>query len=174
MLIPIKTYDDSHTDQGAVTEYSLIELNGNIYVEGEKNIENNLAGECIGNITMKGLGKPVMIIGAHKLEGEIQKLSKPFYILEKQDTIESQTTSEKNCDDMIIEYNNDSDEENNNYNNERDDVMEHDNSQGPGFHIIGMVKQKILFKSRPKPIVNKESATFIASNKGNKFEVMSP
>merc|ERR1711976_63737 len=90
-----------------------------------------------------------------KLEGEFKKLSKPFYVLEKKNEKRNMFT-EDNDEDSEIDMNIDQKNKENSSGRCNNNVE---------YDIVGVVRQKILFKNRPKPIVNKRSATFLASSK---------
>ena len=75
-----------------------------------------------------------MICGHHVITGKIQKLDKPYAVMKKQN--------------------------NNIYPQDDIELMETDNENTSdiAYNVVAFVKQKIIFKNRPKPIIIKPQA----------------
>lgn len=98
-----------------------------IDLQGDLKFEkvDNTDDQLIGDLHFTKTGIPILIIGIHVLHGKEVNLEKPFVVLEKHRT---------NIEDEAI--------------------MEEQNPRiKTEFIIKAIIKKKLLFKSRPKPIV---------------------
>ena len=80
-------------------------------------------GRYFGDLHFDASNTPILILGHHILQGKIIKLDKPFAVIEKED-------KQFNVKGKILIY------------------AEHFLT-----YFIALVKEKIIFKSRPKPII---------------------
>ncbi|XP_066923579.1 chromosome transmission fidelity protein 8 homolog [Clytia hemisphaerica] len=94
--------------------------------------EEELCGSHIGNLHFDDKGTPQLICGHHLVTGKIQKLDKPYAVMKKNSISHGMSES-----------------------------MEIDDSDGQStaYDIVAFVKQKIIFKNRPKPIIIKTQPT---------------
>lgn len=86
----------------------------------------SLSNLWIGDLHFDTDGRPQMIIGHHLLSGSFVKLEKPLAVMKKK-TGSVVSAEEMDCDETQTSY-----------------------------EIIALVKKKLLFKDRPKPIVSKK------------------
>ncbi|GBG33852.1 Chromosome transmission fidelity protein 8-like [Hondaea fermentalgiana] len=87
-----------------------------------------LGGQTLGELTFDN-GVPILEIGVHRLEGKIVKIPKPFAVIER---IEDHNSAANNIEDS-------------------------DQLPVTKFAVRGIIRQKILFKTRPKPLVGKRA-----------------
>jgi len=110
-----------------LAEWALVELQGDL----ESRSELSLAGQLIGDVHFTRQGVPVLIVGHHILWGKVATLEKPLLVMSKR-----QRTAEASAGDGEVM--------------EMETGAETDNSR---YHIQAVIRRKILFKSRPKPII---------------------
>lgn len=133
-------------------EWAIIELQGSLSVIGDTSAltvrssvdeqeagteEPKLDGQDLGMLTFEN-GQPVLEIGAHRLEGKIVPIKKPFAVLHRRE-------------------------------GGGDDDMDDGKGEGAAegclgadadvdadatFDVRGIVRHKLLFKTRPKPLIN--------------------
>jgi len=117
----------------------MVELQGSLTVgvvgaEGAEEAAAEQARDCLlngrtlGRFTLEQ-GVPVLEIGAHRLEGKVVKLKKPLAVIRR---------VEKDEDVSSSDYEDDSDFD-------------------AEYEIVATVRSKVLFKTRPKPLVGKRA-----------------
>ncbi|KDR20324.1 Chromosome transmission fidelity protein 8-like protein, partial [Zootermopsis nevadensis] len=92
----------------------------------ESRNDSSMHQQFIGDLHYTNKGKPVLIIGHHILHGEVITMDKPFAILEQKQNPESEgsETFEPSVVQNTVE-----------------------------FHVKAIVKKKLIFSDRPKPII---------------------
>lgn len=112
--------------------------------------ENSMEGEFIGDLMYTKFGQPVLIIGHHILHGREQKMDKPFAVLERirkplkttepnpNETVESLLNAADHNDSTILDCT---------------VAIEHKTKVRTGLFVRAVVKKKLVFKARPKPII---------------------
>lgn len=123
--------------QRAVTTMSMSQQ-GNDMKQG-KAIQGN--GQLNGVVLAKVLstdsqGNPTLVIGGHKLTGHMETLAKPQIIVQRQ-TNQSQQGGEEEEDDVDMEK----------------------NATSSNLVIKGVVRKKVVFTTRPQPLIGKTSCT---------------
>lgn len=91
----------------------------------ESRSATSLAGQLIGDLHFTRQGAPVLIVGHHILWGKVAALEKPLLVMRKREAV---TPSDS-------------------------DGMETDTEPESRYHVQAIVRNKILFRSRPKPII---------------------
>ncbi|XP_031565205.1 chromosome transmission fidelity protein 8 homolog [Actinia tenebrosa] len=89
--------------------------------------EVSLEGRHIGDLHFDSMGIPQLIIGHHLLTGKIVNLDKPYAVMKRSTSIEP----------MEIE------------------IDAGNSRKQTEYDIVALVKRKIVFKNRPKPIIIK-------------------
>ncbi|XP_007906129.1 chromosome transmission fidelity protein 8 homolog [Callorhinchus milii] len=115
----------SRRDDGVVAEWLLMELQGEI----ESRHHIGLAGNLMGDLHYTREGVPILIIGHHILYGKVSHLERPFAVLVKHST--SKETSESRLQAEIPG----------------------DGNSVTNYLVTALIKKKIIFKTRPKPII---------------------
>merc|ERR1711971_448275 len=101
----------------------MIEMQGDL----ESRNKEHLEGKFIGDLHFTKQGVPVMIVGHHILYGKIQELEKPLLTMEKKRVEGSGNTAAP--------------------------VDSEEAETSTEYVIKAIVKKKIVFKTRPKPII---------------------
>lgn len=117
---------------GTAPEWIIIELQGDL----ESRSQESFAGKQIGSLVFTKEGTPIMIIGHHILYGKIAELEKPFAVIRKA-ARDSHSGSQEEPSAPV----NGSD---------KDLIMP---SAPVCYDVQAIVKKKIIFKTRPKPII---------------------
>ena len=86
-----------------------------------------LSNLWIGDLHFDADGRPQMIIGHHLLSGSFVKLDKPLAVMKKITNSVEEVEEEMDCDQTQTSY-----------------------------EITALVRKKLIFKDRPKPIVSKK------------------
>ncbi|XP_051884594.1 chromosome transmission fidelity protein 8 homolog [Pristis pectinata] len=110
-------------------EWVLMELQGEI----EARHETGLAGSLMGDLHYSREGVPILIIGHHILYGKVSHLERPFAVLLKHTARRAGAESPKEVQSPTQGIN----EEN----------------TSTCYVVTALIKKKIIFKTRPKPII---------------------
>ncbi|KAJ1529885.1 hypothetical protein ONE63_006617 [Megalurothrips usitatus] len=111
-------------DEGKESQWGIIELQGDLVSQGG----NDLHGQFIGDLHYTTQGIPTLIIGHHILTGKEIPLDKPFAVLERKRGVKPDCCKEEESSKML------------------DSQTE--------YQIRAIVRKKLLFKVRPKPIIS--------------------
>ncbi|XP_033626558.1 chromosome transmission fidelity protein 8 homolog [Asterias rubens] len=123
--------------EGSIPEWMLLEMQGHLESPGEE----QLAGNFIGDLHFNKKGIPIIIIGHHILYGKVANLDKPYIVLIKNS---KSTTSDPSVSD--------SGDLNDSVAMDTDNPKDED-SDGIYYKVSAAIKRKIVFKTRPKPII---------------------
>ena len=137
-----------------LNDWAIIEMQGDL----ESRIGDvQLEGKFVGDLHFTKVGQiPVLIIGHHILYGKVVNLEKPLVIMEK-------------CQKQIVKENDSLEpvkacgDEASNIQNETTDMEVEDMTKtctadsvekhGTVYNVRAIIRKKLLFKSRPKPII---------------------
>lgn len=153
--IPSEHSDDENCDPNLIegdndfVQRKLKPLNDWAIIEMQGDLESRvgdvqLEGKFVGDLHFtKADHTPVLIIGHHILYGKVVKLDKPLVIMEKS---QKQSKSSKKDSEALNQ-------------SENGDIamdMDNDGSEGSTetiYNVRAIIRKKLLFKSRPKPII---------------------
>ncbi|KAG7176342.1 chromosome transmission fidelity protein 8 homolog [Homarus americanus] len=126
MQIPIKI-----TDKDGLEEWVMLELQGDLQSRTQSEMQNKFIGDL--HFTKEGI--PILIIGHHILYGKLQDLDKCYAVMRK--------TRVDNKKNMNVEVDG------------LENLPEDIPREKPcvEYTIRAIVKKKLLFKTRPKPII---------------------
>ena len=153
--IPSEHSDDENCDPNLIkgdndfVQRKLKPLNDWAIIEMQGDLESRvgdvqLQGKFVGDLHFtKADHTPVLIIGHHILYGKVVKLDKPLVIMEKS---QKQSKSSKKDREALNQSEN------------GDIAMDMDNdgseiSAETIYNVRAIIRKKLLFKSRPKPII---------------------
>ncbi|XP_023171304.2 chromosome transmission fidelity protein 8 homolog [Drosophila hydei] len=129
-------------------EWAIIELQGDLEVRSNQSMND----QFIGDLYYNKYGQPILIIGHHILQGREQKLEKPFAVLEKSKTNEGHQLL--NTTDAMLEASTMNVTEGAERTLLDDTVaLEHKSRQRTEYTVRAICSKKLIFKSRPKPII---------------------
>ncbi|XP_041455359.1 chromosome transmission fidelity protein 8 homolog isoform X2 [Lytechinus variegatus] len=130
----VQLYVKSPSAPGATPEWMLIELQGAI----ESPDDEQLAGRFIGDLHFNLKGVPVLIIGHHILYGKVANLEKPFIVLMKNESATKTYDEDDASHAMDVDSSHDAES------SLQDDTH---------YYVNAVIKKKMIFKTRPKPII---------------------
>nr|XP_043069831.1 chromosome transmission fidelity protein 8 homolog [Drosophila bipectinata] len=131
-------------------DWAIIELQGDLEVRSNQDMHD----QFIGDLYYNKYGQPILIIGHHILQGREQKLEKPFAVLEKSKTNEGERlldTSIATQDMTMTQLNATSGAERTVL--DHTIAQEHKSRQRTEYTVRAICTKKLIFKSRPKPII---------------------
>ncbi|XP_078066566.1 chromosome transmission fidelity protein 8 homolog, partial [Mustelus asterias] len=114
---------------GSGPEWLLLELQGEIEARGHSGLPGNL----MGDLHFSSEGIPILIIGHHILYGKVSHLERPFVVLVKK-------TSTRAGAESPMEI-------------ERTEQGVSEEDAACHYLVTAIIKKKIIFKTRPKPII---------------------
>ncbi|XP_065360245.1 chromosome transmission fidelity protein 8 homolog [Calliphora vicina] len=131
---------------GGLKEWAILELQGDLEVRSNEDMNDQFVGDLYYN----KYGQPILIIGHHILQGREQKLEKPFAVLEKSKTNEGQHLMDQTVGNLNASI----------MNNTVDRTLldntvalENKTRQKSEYTVQAVITKKLIFKSRPKPII---------------------
>ncbi|XP_035787707.1 chromosome transmission fidelity protein 8 homolog [Anopheles albimanus] len=144
--------------KGKLEEWCIVELQGDLEVRGER----IMAGQFIGDLLYNKYGQPILIIGHHILQGRMQKIDKPLLVVEKRDL---RQTGGRDEDETMLDISQVVTESQPELDSTAQSVasnrtvldstvaIEHKVVPKVEYLVRAVVRSKVLFKARPKPII---------------------
>lgn len=132
--------------KNGVAEWALVEIQGDLDLKGNFSMNS----QFVGDLCYNKYGQPVLIIGHHILQGRENKLDKPLAIFEKcraGDVALSQSSFNQSGSSNKTMYNKSV--------METTILMQNKFKQKASYKVKALIFKKLLFKSRPKPIIEK-------------------
>ena len=120
-------------------ECYIIELQGELEVESGEDLSNRFMGDLHFNKD----GTPIMILGHHILYGKVCNMDKPIVLLKKHKATDSYMKDDSMDENLKMDLN--SDDDSNDSNGSTKTKTE--------YLIDAVVRRKIVFNKRPRPIV---------------------
>merc|ERR1712059_64113 len=124
MQIRIRAGDDKPL------EWFMIEMQGDL----ESRTKERLEGKLIGDLYFNKEGVPIMIIGHHILYGKVQVLDKPLVTLKKKQPEASSMTEKQGGEEELMD-------------------LDREMEVKTEYEVKSIIRKKIIFKTRPKPII---------------------
>ncbi|XP_019529178.2 chromosome transmission fidelity protein 8 homolog isoform X2 [Aedes albopictus] len=148
---------------GDIDEWCIVELQGDLEVRGDRIMD----GQFIGDLLYNKYGQPILIIGHHILQGRLQKMDKPLLVMEKCETRKRRITepapnstegdddpeNETMLDVSQVSHLDSTIASSNRTVLDSTLAVEHKTVPKTEYQVRAVVKHKILFKARPKPII---------------------
>ncbi|XP_055624053.1 chromosome transmission fidelity protein 8 homolog [Toxorhynchites rutilus septentrionalis] len=138
---------------GDIDEWCIVEVQGDLEVRGER----EMAGQFIGDLLYNKYGQPILIIGHHILHGRMQKIDKPLLVIEKSDLRKQQREGDDENDTMLdvsqVSHLDSTIASSNRTVLDSTVAVEHKTIPQTEYLVRAVVKHKVLFKARPKPII---------------------
>ncbi|XP_049539097.1 chromosome transmission fidelity protein 8 homolog [Anopheles darlingi] len=144
--------------KGKLEEWCIVELQGDLEVRGER----IMAGQFIGDLLYNKYGQPILIIGHHILQGRMQKIDKPLLVVEKHDLRQTNGRDEDetmlDISQVVTESQQELDSTAHSIASNRTVLdstvaIEHKVVPKVEYLVRAVVRSKVLFKARPKPII---------------------
>ena len=104
---------------------------------------------CSQSVRARAQGDPVLTIGTSMLVGKVVKLPRPLVV------VSSDGGDGDGDDDNVGGGNDDSDNAKSVKRARLANDRDNDNDSGEPWSVVGVVRKKLLFKTRPQPIVSK-------------------
>nr|XP_040235820.2 chromosome transmission fidelity protein 8 homolog [Anopheles coluzzii] len=167
MPIYIRNPSKNGEPNSTLEEWSIVELQGDLDVRGDR----IMSGQFIGDLLYNKYGQPILIIGHHILQGRMQKIDKPLLVVEKCDL--NRRDDDDEGDELMLdvsqlpmtqgsEHELDSTAQSVTSNRTVLDstvAIEHKVVPKVEYRVRAVVRSKVLFKARPKPIIANVSKT---------------
>ncbi|XP_040166536.1 chromosome transmission fidelity protein 8 homolog [Anopheles arabiensis] len=167
MPIYIRNPTKNGEPNSTLEEWSIVELQGDLDVRGDR----IMSGQFIGDLLYNKYGQPILIIGHHILQGRMQKIDKPLLVVEKCDL--NRRDDDDEGDELMLdvsqlpmtqgsEHELDSTAQSVTSNRTVLDstvAIEHKVVPKVEYRVRAVVRSKVLFKARPKPIIANVSKT---------------
>ena len=134
-MVQIYIKIDENQNPDKITEWSIIELQGDLEVRNGDSLTNKF----LGDLHFDKDGVPIMILGHHTLYGKVVSLDKPFLLVRKhRKKVENILADEIKGKEFDID----------------DQNPEFQESKFITEYLVhAVIKKKLLFNKRPRPIV---------------------
>lgn len=116
-----------------IAEWAIIELQGDLQTRED----SPWSGQFVGDLHYTKSGQPILIIGHHILQGKEMVMDKPFAVLEKNNLNEDNSQVDSSQTPLNSTF-----------------AVEQKLSNSIEYLVKAIVKKKIIFKIRPKPIIS--------------------